>query len=122
MFDQYRKGYVKQHSVGMRYVKMVTCINDEDYPVQKENWDKYITMVANRADAEASGYFWAVLEAKVMEGSAVLFGSNCMTPTALVEDYDDNSESTKNQPPPGTGNEPPFDLSKALLETKFFNN
>jgi len=114
MFGQYAKGYVKQHSVGMRYVKMVTCINDEDYPVQKENWDKYFPTVVNQADAEASGIFWAILEAKVVEGSAVLFGSNDLTPTYNVED------STKNQPVLITGNEPQnngFDISKAIKES-----
>lgn len=100
MFGQYQKGYVKKHSVGMRYIKIVTCIDDDDYPVQKENWDKYIELVANRKDAEDSGYFWAVLEAEVREGSAVLFASNSMTPTLDISDYDD---STKNRPPIGTG-------------------
>lgn len=122
MFDQYRKGYVKKHSVGMRYIKMVTCINDDDYPVQKENWDKYIEMVANKDEAEADGYFWAILEAQCIEGSAVLFGSNPVTPTMEVVDMQgktDSEEDTKSQPPAGTGNEPsPFDLSRAIKEVK----
>ncbi|RYZ25441.1 MAG: hypothetical protein EOP49_44620, partial [Sphingobacteriales bacterium] len=126
MFDQYLKGYVKEHSVGMRYIKMVTCIDDEDYPVQKENWDKYIEMVANREDAEASGYFWAVLEAQVMEGSAVLFGSNCMTPAMSLEDITDNS--SKNHSRSGTDNQPdhsteqqPQDTSKGTDYEKIAN-
>lgn len=81
MFEQYSKGNVDNHSVGMRYVKMVTCINDEDYPTQKENWDKYAPMVANSEELERSKYFWAVLEAKAIEGSAVPIGSNTITPT-----------------------------------------
>jgi hypothetical protein len=122
MFDQYQKGYVKKHSVGMRYVKMVTCINDDDYPVQKENWDKYIEMVANRTEAEADGYFWAVLEAKIIEGSAVLFASNCMTPvmeTSMIEGKNDSEEDTQNQPPEGTDGEPSlFNLDLAIKEVK----
>lgn len=121
MFGQYQKGYVKKHSVGMRYVKMVTCINDDNYPVQKENWDKYIEMVANRDEAEADGYFWAILEAQIIEGSAVLFASNCMTPTMEVMQMSktDSEEGTKNQPPQGTEEEPPkFDLSRAIKEVK----
>lgn len=102
MFKQYQKGYVKKHSVSMRYVKMVTCIDDDDYPVQKENWDKYIEMVANRADAEADGYFWAILEAKAVEGSAVVFASNTITPTLVTELL-----GTKNEPPLSTQEEPP---------------
>ena len=88
---------------------MVTCINDDDYPVQKENWDKYIEMVANRADAEADGYFWAILEAQIIEGSAVLFASNCVTPT-----LETTLLGTKNEPLTSTQEEPPFDLMKAI--------
>ncbi len=104
MFGQYEKKYVKKHSVGMRYVKMVTCINDDDYPVQKENWDKYIEMVANKKDCEVDGYFWAVLEAQVVEGSAVVFASNGITPTLEVSNFD----SSKNQVVPGTETQPPL--------------
>lgn len=114
MFGQYQKGYVKKHSVGMRYIKMVTCIDDEDYPVQKENWDKYIEMVANRQDAEASGYFWAVLEAQVVEGSAVLFASNCVTPT-----LETSLLGTKTEPLDSTQDEPPFNVMQAIKTTNF---
>jgi hypothetical protein len=88
MFDQYKDGFVDNHSVGMRYVKIVMAINDEDYGAEKEAWDKYIIEVANKNDAENQGYFWAVTEAKVIEGSAVPMGSNPITPTI----------STKNDP------------------------
>jgi hypothetical protein len=84
MEDQYRKGFVKNHSVGMRYVIIKLCINeadDEYYKEEYSNWVQYAPMVANIADAEAQGYFWAVLEAKVIEGSAVVKGSNIITPT-----------------------------------------
>lgn len=121
MYEQYLKKRVKKHSVGMQYVKMVTCIDDDDYPVQKENWDKYIEMVANREEAEESGYFWAVLEAKIMEGSAVLFGSNTVTPTLETSLLGKTSseEDTNDQPPTGTEGQPsPFDLSRAIKEAK----
>lgn len=120
MFDQYRKAYVKKHSVGMRYVRMVTCINDADYPVQKENWDKYIEMVANKQDAIDEGYFWAILEAKVIEGSAVLFASNTMTPTQQVSDIED--DSTDNEPPKSTHEQPAEkSLLEMIKETQFIN-
>jgi len=95
MFDQYAKGYVKEHSVGMRYVKIELAINsDSKWDVEeKEIWDKYIDQVANKEEAEAQGYFWAVLEAKVVEGSAVVKGSNYATPTI-------NVEAVKNTPTP----------------------
>lgn len=83
MFEQYSKGYVKEHSVGMRYVKIELAINsDSKWDVEeKEVWDKYINEIANKEVAEAQGYFWAVTEAKISkEGSMVLFGSNEVTP------------------------------------------
>jgi len=85
MFKQYSKGNVTEHSVGMQYVKMATCIDDDDYPEFKENWDKYSPMVANKDVLETTKVFWAVTEAKVIEGSAVLMGSNSFTPTVSTQ-------------------------------------
>lgn len=93
MFEQYAKGYVKEHSVGMRYVKLELAVNSEDkyYRDEKEVWDKYIDQVANKETAEEQAYFWAVLEAKAIEGSAVVKGSNFATPTISVEAVKDTS-------------------------------
>ena len=95
MFDQYVKGYVKQHSVGMRYVKLELCVNSDDYPKEKENWDKYITEVANKNVAEQKGYFWAVTEAKIVEGSAVPLGSNYATPTLEMKGVEPSDDTQK---------------------------
>lgn len=86
MFEQYLNGYVKNHSVGMRYVTLYLCINSNDkvYKEEKQNWDKYYPMIVNSEDADAQGYFWAVTEAKIVEGSAVVVGSNGVTPTLQV--------------------------------------
>jgi hypothetical protein len=117
MFGEYQKGHVKNHSVGMRYVKIDLAVNepeDKYYRDEYEVWQKYIDQVANKTDAEESGYFWAVTEAKVLEGSAVPIGSNRVTPTLNV------SESTKRQPDLSTEVLPPsFDISKAIKETTF---
>lgn len=85
MFEQYQKGYVTNHSVGMRYVKLGLALDDEDYPAQKALWDAHIGDIVNRADAEKQKYFWAVTEAKALEGSSVPLGSNPVTPTLSVE-------------------------------------
>lgn len=87
MFNQYRKGYVLNHSVGMRYVKIFLCIdsNEPMYSSEKANWDKYFPQVANQDVAEEKGYFWAVTEAKIIEGSAVVKGSNFVTPVMELE-------------------------------------
>lgn len=121
MYEQYQKKRVKNHSVGMQYVKLLTCIDDDDYPVQKENWDKYIEMVANREEAEADGFFWAVLEAKIMEGSAVVFGSNSATPTLETTQLGktDPIIDTNNQPSSDTESQPSiFDLGRAIKDIK----
>lgn len=114
MYDQYSKGYIKQHSVGMRYRKMYFCVNigDEWATNYKDNWDKYIDQVVNRKQAEEEGYFWAVTEAEVIEGSSVVFGSNSFTPTVSVTQskQDNNSgaadegttDEDTNEPPQGT--------------------
>lgn len=79
MYKQYRKGYVNEHSVGMYYVKIVLCINDPEYGAEYEAYEKYEKYIVNKDDIDR--YFWAVTEAKVIEGSAVPSGSNPITPT-----------------------------------------
>lgn len=86
MFEQYLKKRVKNHSVGMMYVKMYLCINDEDYSSEFDNWNKYYPIIANKSDADDMHYFWAITEAKVVEGSAVPKGSNFITPTLSIEE------------------------------------
>ena len=97
MHEQYAKGNVDNHSVGMRYVKLVLCINDEDYGAEKEAWDKYFPMVVNSEEAEKSGYFWAVTEAKCIEGSAVVNGSNFVTPTHSIKNIEFETEKSEDE-------------------------
>jgi hypothetical protein len=108
MFKQYQNGFVKNHSVGMRYVKIELAVNsDEDYyKTEKRIWDKYIGDVANEKEASEQGYFWAVTEAKVIEGSAVPMGSNKITPTLSVENKNNEPPkgTQKQEPPKGTRN------------------
>lgn len=107
MFERYIKGYVKQHSVGMRYVTLFLCINSDEqrYAEEKRLWDKYFPMVVNSEDALEVGYFWAVTEAKFVEGSAVVLGSNKATPTL---------EITEIQPSDDTVNSNKIDNSRQL--------
>jgi len=81
MLNQYAKGWVKNHSVGMYYVKLDFALNDENYPNEYEAWKKYYPQIANKDEVDERGYFWYVLEAKIIEGSAVPLGSNPITPT-----------------------------------------
>jgi len=97
MFKEYQEGRVDNHSVGMQYVKIFFAMNstDPDHTQYKENYDKFIDSVANKEETEADGYFWAVTEAKVREGSSVVDGSNPITPTmpkAAESTLDDEEE------------------------------
>lgn len=80
MFNQYRKGYVKNHSVGMRYFDLSLAINDGDFKEEYAEWNRHINKIANKEAAESSGYFFAVKQAGIIEGSAVVKGSNPITP------------------------------------------
>lgn len=84
MLNQYANGWVKSHSVGMYYVKMGFALNDEEYPNEYDAWKKYYPEIVNPEMADERGYFWYILEAKCVEGSAVPIGSNTATPTISV--------------------------------------
>lgn len=119
MFGEYQNGHVKNHSVGMRYVNMVMAVNepeDKYFREEYDAWEKFLPMIINKDIAEERGYFWAVLEAKAIEGSAVPIGSNRVTPTLNV------SNSTKQQPVYATDDLPQeFDVIKAIQQTQFVN-
>lgn len=105
MEDQYRKGWVKNHSVGMRYVTIKFCVNrpdDEYYKEEYANWQTYIDQIINREDAEAVGMFWAVLEAKIAEGSAVVKGSNYVTPSLGFKSEPPAPSTVQNAPAAAT--------------------
>lgn len=116
MFGEYKNGHVKNHSVGMRYVKIDLAINapdDKYYKEEYEIWLKHIDLIVNKEDAENAGFFWAVTEAKVIEGSAVPVGSNRITPTQEVK------TDTEFQPPVGTEEQP---SEKSTFEIKTLLN
>jgi hypothetical protein len=60
----YRDKQVKQHSIGLQYVKIYLCIDssEEEDTMYKENWDKYYSQVINKEKVDSRGYFWAVTE------------------------------------------------------------
>ena len=56
-------------------------MNDPDQKTEYAQWTKNIDRIANKDKAVKQGYFWAVSEAKLIEISAVLEGSNELTQT-----------------------------------------
>jgi len=95
MFKNYLNGWVLNHSVGMRYVKMLFCYNnsDSEYSQNKDNFDKYYDQILNKDDV--GEYFWAIVEAKNIEGSAVVKGSNFLTPVLSIEIIDESTIKVK---------------------------
>lgn len=95
MFKNYLNGWVLNHSVGMRYIKLLFCYDNSEpaYTQDKENFDKYYDSVLNKDDI--SEYFWTILEAKNIEGSAVVKGSNFLTPVLSIEIIDENTIKVK---------------------------
>tara|TARA_R110000850_G_scaffold115265_3_gene230708 strand:+ start:565 stop:1314 length:750 start_codon:yes stop_codon:yes gene_type:complete len=81
IFNEYKSGGINQHSVGMQYVKMDLAVNDDEYEEEYKVWIDNIESLGNKEQAESKGYFWLVREAKLIEISAVLLGSNELTPT-----------------------------------------
>lgn len=87
MYREYKDGNVDNHSVGMYYVKVALAYDsdDEDDKAEKAEFDKHIDKIANRDEVVRNKYFFAVYEAKAIEGSAVPMGSNPITPTLGVK-------------------------------------
>jgi hypothetical protein len=100
-YNLYEDGQIKQHSIGLQYVQILLCLNslNEDDATEKKNWDKYYPQVINKEDVDETNYFWAVIEAKIFEVSAVLFGANILTPVLSTSQP---SMDTENQPPKST--------------------
>jgi len=86
MEERYKANQVKYHSVGMQYVELFFCVDSEEkwWREEKDNFDQYIEMAVNPDVAKENGYFWAVKEAKEVEGSAVVRGACPTTPTISI--------------------------------------
>jgi hypothetical protein len=75
-------GYDLEASVRMQYVNLLTAFNSKspEHSKEKETFDTYFPLIANKSEFKEIDYFWVVKEAKnVMESSLVLFGSNNAT-------------------------------------------
>jgi hypothetical protein len=85
-YNFYKEGKISQHSIGLRYEAIDLAINstDEEDAGEKAIWDKYYPQVINKELVDKKGYFFVVSKADILENSAVLFGSNSLTPTLSV--------------------------------------
>lgn len=93
------KGYNFEASVRMQYMDIILCLNSnsEEDKREKENFDKYYPLIANKEDFEEIKYFWGVKQAKnTMESSLVMFGSNPATGT-IQENKTEPLKDTQNE-------------------------
>ena len=116
MFERYINGRVKNHSSGLQYVNIDMAINsDADWAKEeKAVWDKYYPSIVNKEDVDEVGYFYPVLEQKIIENSAVLKGSNPATPTISVESADGTSNKTD------SSNDTPTSEQKSVFNPLIF--
>ena len=95
MFNQYANGWVSNHSVGMYYMKMKLAINSQDYEEEYKVWQAHYDSIANKEEVNEAGFFWAIYEAKLIEGSAVPVGSNIYTPIIEMKTNNEPEQSTQ---------------------------
>jgi len=93
-YYQYKEGVINQHSIGLRYIRIDLAINDPDFTNEFKTWTQFKGQVLNIGEAEAQGFFWAVQEIELIENSAVVFASNILTPTLVVEEAKATAQST----------------------------
>lgn len=125
VFNQYKAGKIKQHSIGLCYINIELAINDPDYEKEIDFWNKYIDLLGNKDEAIEYGYFWVVSEIKLLENSCVLFGSNVLTPVLTVggkdhstQDTHKDSDDDEDDPSEDVTDDTKFDVGRLL---KMFN-
>lgn len=100
VFNQYKLGQINQHSIGLHYIDLALAVNSEDFKTELATWNEFFPQVINKEIAEQKGFFWVVKEIRLLENSAVLFGSNEITPTLDTEEKGiDSEKSTQDSGP-----------------------
>lgn len=79
---------IKQHSVGMQYIKLELAADDVNYEEEFKLYQEWLPRIGNFEKVEEQGYFWFIKEAREFETSAVTMGSNPITGV-----YEDNQAS-----------------------------
>lgn len=116
VFNKYKNKKINQHSIALQYIKMDFAINDEESEKEYNFWKKYYDQLINPEMADERGFFFVIQEIKLLENSAVLFGSNELTPTLSVGKIDSLELPGE---PPVVPSPSLFDVSKAIKETTF---
>ena len=86
IYEQYKEGLIKNHSIGYRPIHYELALNDPDFKEEYKLWTEYIGQVINRGEAEKHRYMWLNFELALIENSAVVRGANSQTPTISIEE------------------------------------
>ena len=81
VYNAYLNKEINQHSVAMGYVQIDLAMNDPQQKAEFALWNTVMPLLGNADKAQEQGFFWVVKEARLVEISAVLAGSNELTPT-----------------------------------------
>ena len=93
MYKQYKRGRVKYHSIEFDWSRRgaeIYCANHTIHGQEyKDNWDKYYPTVMNKDVADSRGWFYVYEKAPIVAVSAVVLGSNKVTPTLSARGLSD---------------------------------
>ncbi len=89
---KYQGEIYDNHSIGYRELSAVRVERDGVHGNNKQ-WDRYMNMLVNPEKAEEAGYFNAVKEIRLYEGSTVGFGMNELTPFLGVKGKEELTNS-----------------------------
>lgn len=76
------------HSIGFQYIKAKKVERDGQHG-NSQAWKKFMEIMYNPQKAEDAGYFYAIEEIKLFEGSTVAQGMNELTPYLGVKGKED---------------------------------
>lgn len=85
---KYQEKIYDNHSIGFQYLKIEKVERDGQHG-NSTTWQKYMDLLINPKKAEDAGYFYAVKEIKLFEGSTVAFGMNELTPSLGIKGKED---------------------------------
>ena len=110
MFKEYKRNRVKYHSIEFDWSRRsdeILCVAStynapDEY---KANWDKYYDKVLNKEVADARGWFYVYEKAPIIAVSAVVLGSNKVTPTLSTRGYSEEMLKVELELAPVVGTE-----------------
>ncbi len=119
----YRDNQIKQHSIGLRYIQIVLCLDStlEEDVTYKKNWDKYYSIVINKDLVDTYHYFFAVIESQILENSCVLFGANKNTGVYSTSQAADDAPDNEPDDDPDDNNKAADEAPTERKKIIFYN-